>query len=357
MKKSLMTIILTVVFCLSLVFGTVYATNDVEDAACTLNTLGLFNGVGLNSDDSPDFDLERAPTRAEAVAMLVRLIGKEAEALEGTWTTPFNDVPDWAEPYVGYAYSYQLTFGIDETAFGSNRVVSATEFLTFVLRALGYSSGVDFDWNRAWLLSDELRVTDGRFNSATRTFLRGDVAAVSLDALSATLKGSDMTLCTLLIRAGVFTEAAARAAGLGAAISSREAVRPPVETRTPGASEFERAAFILINNERVRNGLNPLLWDAEAAAVARAHSRDMERRGFFSHINPDGNSPGDRMRTGGVTFRYCAENIARGHRTAENVVSAWMASTTGHRHTILSDSAVYMGVGFYDYYWTVDITG
>src|SRR6185436_9002562 len=38
-----------------------------------------------------------------------------------------------------------------------------------------------------------------------------------------------------------------------------------------------------INRRRAAIGCRPLLWDGRLAQVAWAHSRDMARRGFFSH--------------------------------------------------------------------------
>ena len=35
--------------------------------------------------------------------------------------------------------------------------------------------------------------------------------------------------------------------------------------------------------------------------IARAHSRDMQVRGFFSHDNPDGESPTDRAQKAGFS--------------------------------------------------------
>lgn len=164
------------------------ASAEARDAAESLNALGLFAGVGKNSDGSVNFDLDRAPARTEGVTMLVRLLGKESEALGGTWQTPFSDVPEWAEPYVGYAYANGLTNGVGDDGnggmlFGSEQKVSAAQYLTFVLRSLGYESGRDFDWSRAWELTDRLGITDGRYNAASSdSFLRADVALVSLAA-------------------------------------------------------------------------------------------------------------------------------------------------------------------------------
>ena len=45
-----------------------------------------------NAGGTPIFALEQTPTRNQAVIMLVRLPGKEQEALSGTWALPFADV-------------------------------------------------------------------------------------------------------------------------------------------------------------------------------------------------------------------------------------------------------------------------
>ena len=170
------------------------ASDKANEAANALYELGLFQGTAENADGTPVFDLDRAPTRAEAVTMLVRLLGGEDAALAGDWDTPFTDVPAWAEPYVGYAYSKGLTDGTGETAFGSDTSVTAAQYITFVLRALGYESGADFEWDKAWELSDEIGLTGGEYGASTASFLRGDVAVISYDALSCTLKDSDVTL-------------------------------------------------------------------------------------------------------------------------------------------------------------------
>ncbi|MCL2124411.1 MAG: Ig-like domain-containing protein [Oscillospiraceae bacterium] len=189
-------------------------TTSATDAAQKLHALGLFGGVGNNADGTPNFDLDRAPTRVEAITLFVRLLGKEAEALRGTWTTPFTDVVDWAKPYVGYAYAYGLANGVGATTFGGSSPTTVAQYLTFVLRALGYESGTDFEWDRSWVLSDNLGFTVGQYNAATTKFTRGDAAAVSFDALSAKFKNSDKQLYQSLMEAGVFSEAAAKNVGL-----------------------------------------------------------------------------------------------------------------------------------------------
>ena len=127
--------------------------------------------------------------------MLVRLLGKESDAKAGTWTTPFTDVQDWAKPYVGYAYANGLTTGTSTTTFSGGDTVTATQYLTLVLRALGYKDNAgDFSWDKAWELSDKIGITDGRYNANSNGFLRADVALISNDALSSKIKGTDGTL-------------------------------------------------------------------------------------------------------------------------------------------------------------------
>ena len=170
-----------------------------------LYNLGLFKGTGTTADGSPQFDLDRAPTRAEAVTILVRLLGAEEAALKKTIATPFTDVPAWAKPYVGYAYSKGYTNGVDAKHFGPNNTVSAAQFLTFLLRALGYKDGTDFTWDSPWTLTDRLGISNGAYNAKTKTFLRADAAALSASTLYAKKKGSDKTLLKDLLDNGAIS--------------------------------------------------------------------------------------------------------------------------------------------------------
>lgn len=185
------------------------AKSEAAEAAETLYGLGLFQGTGTDAAGRPNFDLERAPTRAEAVTMLVRLLGKEDAARAGAWQTPFTDVADWAKPYVGYAYANGLTDGVDPTHFGGGRTVTAAQYLTFVLRALGYESGTDFQWNAAWELTDALGISEGRYGAAAKPFTRGDAAIVSAAALRTEQKGNGTTLLNAI--AGSVDQTALRA--------------------------------------------------------------------------------------------------------------------------------------------------
>lgn len=125
---------------------------------------------------------------------------------------PFKDVSNWAKPYVGYAYTYDLTSGTSETTFGGKQKVSATQYLTFVLRALHYEDGTDFQWNRAWKLSDEIGLTSAQYTSGS-SITRGDVATISLKALSV-LNKYDTTLLDELLDYGPLTSEKIKTSGI-----------------------------------------------------------------------------------------------------------------------------------------------
>ena len=170
-------------------------------AAERLKAYGLFQGVGTNSDGSPNFDLGRAPSRVEALVMLIRLLGRENEAKSGSWAHPFTDVPEWADKYVGYAFVNKLTNGISPTEFGTG-TASCQVYLTFVLRSLGYrdAGGADFTWDKPEPLALSAGIMPEGLHA--ENFLRADVVLISDSALSAKLKDSGDTLLDKLTADG-----------------------------------------------------------------------------------------------------------------------------------------------------------
>lgn len=198
--KRIIPSVLAIMIGLSMpLIATARDTSFEETLAYELKSLGLFNGVS-----ETNFDLEREPTRVEALVILIRVLGKEQEAIGCTWYHPFNDVPAWADNYVGYAYENGLTNGISDTEFGEGNAGAGT-FLTFVLRALGYSdtNGEDFSWRDPYTLSREVGILPNCVN--VDEFWRSDVASVSYTALGACLKNSTETLAEKLISADVFS--------------------------------------------------------------------------------------------------------------------------------------------------------
>lgn len=192
------------------------ATLKYEVEAQTLNRIGLFNGTGIDEEGNPIFELDRAPTRTEALIMLIRIMGKEQEARNSTDSHPFTDVPEWADKYVAYAYANGITKGIGNGKFGAEDIASSKQYLTFVLRALGYNDNAgDFAYEKASEKAAEIGlVKDNAYVDENTAFLRGDVAKISYDALSVNVKDSDLKLIDKLISDGAVNETAAARAGV-----------------------------------------------------------------------------------------------------------------------------------------------
>lgn len=109
--------------------------------------------------------------------------------------------------------------------------------------------------------------------------------------------------------------------------------------------KLEIKAAEIINDIRNEKGLSRLTFDSKAADVARAHSRDMAERDYFSHRGKDGRTPFKRIRDGGVDYRAAAENIAI-NNSAGGAAKAWMNSK-GHRTNILNGTYNRTGMGIW----------
>ena len=187
-------------------------TPDYNAMADALKTLTLFKGTGSGIGEG--YDLEKQPTRTEAIIMFIRLLGEEEAALSCTAEHPFTDVLSWAEPYVAYAYEKGYTNGVGNQKFGSSRNITSKEYVEFVMRALEYSSTEHTNLNDT--LDNAVAVnllTDAEHTLlSTSTLLRSHVVYVSYYALSMPIAQSKDTLEEKLLDNNVFNRAALKAA-------------------------------------------------------------------------------------------------------------------------------------------------
>jgi len=134
---------------------------------------------------------------------------------------------------------------------------------------------------------------------------------------------------------------------VGALLQSRPPQAEP-KAATPAASTVaERMADTVIeltNAERERQRLSPLKRQEQLMAAAMKHAEDMAKNGYFSHTDQKGGQPWDRAAAEGYAYRSCAENIAYGAKTPQQVVQMWLKSP-GHRKNLLGDFTD-IGVGY-----------
>jgi uncharacterized protein YkwD len=113
----------------------------------------------------------------------------------------------------------------------------------------------------------------------------------------------------------------------------------------------EVAVVKLLNQTRAQHGLQSLHVRTSLCRAARAQSREMIRKGFFSHSSFNGESPAARVRRCGYALKgalWCTgEVIGYGTGpagTPQAIVKAWLRSKA-HRAILLSPRWRDVGVG------------
>lgn len=182
-------------------FLTAVVLSSTALAANFTHCADALKGMGLFAGSKHGYELERVPTRAEAAVMLVRLLGQEGHAKSKTYSSPFQDVPAWAAPYVGWLYENNLTVGMSNTKFGTTQLCSAQQYAAFLLRTLGYAEGDGYTYQTALDYAKTLGVIDAA-NYDSKTFLRDNMVAMSYTTLSRPTKSGERMLLDALITQG-----------------------------------------------------------------------------------------------------------------------------------------------------------
>lgn len=110
--------------------------------------------------------------------------------------------------------------------------------------------------------------------------------------------------------------------------------------------DLEYEMFLLINEERRKRGLPLLKIDEKLKQVARAHSTDMFRRGYFSHVTPEGLNPFQRMKNANIIYNKAGENLAFARTLAE--AHSGLMNSLSHRAAILNPAFKRVGIGILD---------
>ena len=182
-------------------------TPKYTDEAYALKKLGLVRGAANG------MELYRGNTRAESITMLIRLLGEEESALMMAHSHPFTDVDTWAQRYVGYAYRMGYTKGVSNTRYDGSAMTTATQYMTFILRSLGYSEEAgDFKYLTALSDAVSLGVIPASVKAEIEAgeFRRDQVMYISYLAMSARVKGSSSTLLAKLVANGAVDAADAK---------------------------------------------------------------------------------------------------------------------------------------------------
>lgn len=123
------------------------------------------------------------------------------------------------------------------------------------------------------------------------------------------------------------------------------ALRFTVESPTVD-QKSEEQMLILVNKERQKEGLSPLVMDEKLRLLSRDYSEDMLKRGYFAHNNPEGQTPFDRMDQYEIIYTNAGENLALA--PSVDLAHKGLMNSPGHRANILSPLYRKVGIGVMD---------
>jgi hypothetical protein len=278
-----------------------------ENEAVMLKDLGLFKGTNNG------FELERQPTRAEAGVMLIRMLGKESLAISQDNDHPFDDVPEWASPYVGYMYENGLTNGISDSEYGSKKFIDSKSYATMLMRVLDYDDGNgDFSWNLALDKAVDIELIDAETQSrlSDDSFLRDDMVHLSYNLLKMDLKDTEIKLVNNLLVQGVIDEATA----VDCNLVEKEIAESGYYTSPDDVTDYLHLYGKLPGNYLTKQEAKDLGWISTDGNLWDVTDQMSIGGDYF------GNREGLLPNADGRSWQECDVNYKGGYRGAERLV-------------------------------------
>ena len=164
------------------VFEDVKAGSDYSEAITMLSDLGVIQGK-----DDGKYHPEDTITRAEACAMIARLMTGDPNVSQYVGAQSFVDVAkgSWKDSAIGYCYINGIVVGVGNNKFEPDRAITDAEFVTMVVRAMGYETA-DMKQNYPFSYmsnAQAIGLLDGVKMVANTDALRGEDAQVIYNAL------------------------------------------------------------------------------------------------------------------------------------------------------------------------------
>ena len=168
-------------------YADVTSENNVE-AIEVLESVGIMIG-----DESGNFNPDQNVTRNEMAVVMANLMEYNVATYKDT--SPFTDVPSWAEPYVAACWTNGITAGYSDTIYGGSDTVTTAQAALMLMKALGYfqySSDFGGDWQLATVRQgNAIDLFVGVDSGVTQAMTRNDVAQLVLNTLeSGTVEAS-----------------------------------------------------------------------------------------------------------------------------------------------------------------------
>lgn len=107
--------------------------------------------------------------------------------------------------------------------------------------------------------------------------------------------------------------------------------------------KLETAMINLVNKERVSQGISVLSYNPRLREIARQHSADMLKRGYFAHYSLEGQDVSDRAERAGVGYLVIGENLA--YAPSLELAHQGLMNSPGHQANIMSSDFHDIGIG------------
>ena len=157
-------------------------SEDNVEAIEVLQAVGIMVG-----DENGDFNPDQNVTRNEMAVIMSNLMEYNVASYKDT--SPFTDVPSWAEPYVAACWTNGITAGTSATTYGGSASVTTAQAALMLMKALGYfqySSDFGSDWQlSAVRQGNAIDLFMGVDSGVEQAMTRNDVAKLVLNTLEA----------------------------------------------------------------------------------------------------------------------------------------------------------------------------
>ena len=163
-------------------------SEDNQEAIEVLQAVEIMVG-----DENGDFNPDQNVTRNEMAVIMANLMEYNVASYKNT--SPFTDVPSWAEPYVAACWTNGITAGYSDTIYGGSDTVTTAQAALMLMKALGYfqyASDFGSDWQLATTRQgNAIDLFVGVDSGVTQAMTRNDVAQLVLNTLkSGTVEAS-----------------------------------------------------------------------------------------------------------------------------------------------------------------------
>ena len=153
-----------------------------QEAIEVLQAVGIMVG-----DENGDFNPDQNVTRNEMAVIMSNLMEYNVASYRDT--SPFTDVPSWAEPYVAACWTNGITAGYSDTIYGGSDTVTTAQAALMLMKALGYfqyASDFGSDWQLATTRQgNAIDLFIGVDSGVEQAMTRNDVAQLVLNTLEA----------------------------------------------------------------------------------------------------------------------------------------------------------------------------